>query len=359
MTDAAPTTDAAAAPDAAEATVTYSMSGGFAALLGKLDAALAVTSYQSNLLYLIGRKQGGGAHVHQTALRKPMGLHAEGRRLIVAAGSQLLRFEDVLEPGEVANGVFDALMVPRTINVTGALDAHDIGLLDDGSPVFVATRFNCLATTSERHSFRPLWRPPFVTALVDEDRCHLNGLAMDGTRPAFVTAVSRSDTIDGWRDRRASGGVVVDVDTGEIACEGLSMPHSPRLHDGRLWVLNSGTGELGWVEGGTFHPLAFCPGFTRGLAFAGGFAFVGLSRPRYKRFEGLDLDRRLREADSEPWTGIQAIDLSTGRCAEWFRIDGKVAELYDVALMPGVAQPMSVGPTSAEAAKLVTIDRSA
>jgi uncharacterized protein (TIGR03032 family) len=196
--------------------------------------------------------------------------------------------------------------------------------------------------------------------LVDEDRCHLNGMAMRDGEAAYVTAVSRSDTIDGWRDRRADGGVVVDVKSGEIVCDGLSMPHSPRLHNGRLYVLNSGTGELGSVDlpagggKGKFEPIVFCPGFLRGLTFSGRYAFVGLSKPRYKRFEGLALDQRLAAVDSEPWCGVQVIDLERGSCVDWFRIDSQVSELYDLAVIPGAACPMAVGPGTPEAASVVT-----
>src|SRR5262245_53653882 len=102
-----------------------------------------------------------------------------------------------------------------------------------------------LATISEAASFRPLLRTKFLTALAPEDRCHLNGLAMDGARPAFVAAVSRSDVADGWRDRRRDGGIVIDVASSEIVASGFSMPHSPRLYDGKLWLLNAGTCELG------------------------------------------------------------------------------------------------------------------
>ena len=144
--------------------------------------------------------------------------------------------------------MFDACYVPRETFVTGELDAHDVGLLADGRIVFVNTLYNCLATPSERHSFTPIWKPPFISKIVKEDRCHLNGLAMEDGVPRYVTAVSKSDTIDGWRDRRIDGGIVIDVQSGEIVIGGLSMPHSPRLYRGKLWVLNSGTGELGWVE---------------------------------------------------------------------------------------------------------------
>lgn len=175
--------------------------------------------------------------------------------------------------------------VPREIFVTGELDSHDIGLLKDGRAVFVNTLYNCLATPSERHSFTPIWKPPFISKLIKEDRCHLNGLAMEGGVPRYVTAVSKSDTIDGWRDRRFDGGIVINVQSGEIMIGGLSMPHSPRLYADRLWVLNSSTGDFGWIERGSksddakFHVLAFCPGFVRGLAFHGKFAFVST---RYK-----------------------------------------------------------------------------
>lgn len=332
----------------------YSFSAGFVPRLARLGLTLAFTSYQSGLLYMLGVNGRGGANLHQSAMPKPMGLAYDGRQLVLAAGWQIIRFAQVLKPGERANEDYDACFVPRRIDVTGSLDAHDVGIAADGEPVFVNTRFNCLARTDACHSFAPLWRPPFISALVDEDRCHLNGLAMENGKPAFVTAISRSDTIDGWRDRRAAGGVAVSVQTGEVVCEGLSMPHSPRRHDGELWLLNSGTGDLGVVRDGRFLPRAFCPGFLRGLRFHGGLAFVGLSKPRYSRFEGLALDERLKAADSEAWCGIQVLDLASGTCVDWFRIDGSVSELYDLELLPGIACAMTVSPGAPESASLVT-----
>ncbi|MFN3989517.1 MAG: TIGR03032 family protein [Erythrobacter sp.] len=344
-----------------------SISGGLAGLLQSLGIAVAFTSYQSGLLYLLGRNA-SGAHLHQAAIGRPMGLARCGERgLVLTTGHQIIRFENPLEAHEKVNNQFDACFVPRTTHLTGELDAHDVGVEADGGIVFVNTRLNCLARPDMQHSFAPVWRPPFISALVDEDRCHLNGLAMRDGKPAYVTAASRSDTVDGWRDRRADGGVVIDVATGEIVCEGLSMPHSPRWYRGELWVLNSGTGELGVVEGlgtgkpraagkarGKFVPRVFCPGFVRGLAFHGDYAVVGLSKPRYQRFEGLALDQRLKDADSEPWCGIQIIDIRRGVCVEWLRIDGAVAELYDVEVLPGLACPMAISPSTPEAVQFVT-----
>ncbi len=340
--------------------VEYSVSGGLLNRLHTLNLSFAFTSYQSGLLYFVGRDGQGGISVHQTGLPKPMGLSLDNNgALTMTGGFQLMRFENILEPNQQINHTFDVCYVPRMVHVTGSLDAHDVGIDENGRPVFVNTRFNCLSTTSPRHSFEVIWKPSFVSAIVDEDRCHLNGLAMENGKPKYATAVSRSDTIDGWRDRRADGGIVIDVETDEIVCSGLSMPHSPRIHNGKLWLLNSGTGELGVVNiddkgAGTFEPKVFCPGFLRGLSFFENFAFVGLSKPRYKRFEGLELDQRLRDADSEPWCGVQIIDLTSGTCVDWFRIDGQVGELYDVEVVPGAVRPMAVPPESPEAAQLVT-----
>lgn len=350
-------------PAAQQGEVRYSFSNGLVSLLSKLNIALAFTSYQSGLLYLLGRREDGGAHLHQSEIMKPMGV-AVGKKgsMTVCCDSQIIQFENTLEAGEKNESGFDACYMPRTIHLTGRLDAHDIGIDTNGRCVFVNTQFNCLATVSARHSFEPIWTPPFISQMVDEDRCHLNGLAMVEGKPAYVTAVSRSDTIDGWRDRRSDGGIVVDVASNRIICEGLSMPHSPRVHHGTLWVLNSGTGELGRVVDfkkgmGKFEPIMFCPGFLRGLAFYDKYAFVGLSRPRYKRFEGLELDARLKQADSEPWTGIHVIDLEKRSCVNWFRIDGPVAELYDVAVIPHCARPMVVSPSSPDASSLITLPR--
>jgi len=346
----------------------YSLSGGLIQRLAAMRASIAFTSYQSGFLYMLGGNAQGKAQLHQSGMPKPMGLAKDGDGgLVLSAGAQLLRFANVLEPDQRINQTYDACFMPRVSHLTGRLDAHDIGVAADGELVFVNTRYNCLATSSARHSFEALWKPDFISDIVDEDRCHLNGMAMKDGLPAYVTAVSKSDTIDGWRDRRADGGVVIDVAQNNVVCEGLSMPHSPRWHDGKLWVLNSGTGELGVVDlpkgpkgkgakMGKFKPVAFCPGFVRGLSFHGKFAFVGLSRPRYKRFEGLALDQKLKDADSEPWCGVQVIDTETGACVDWFRIDGDIGELYDVELVEGFRCPMTVSPTSADAASLITFE---
>ena len=353
-------------PQEKQLQVNYSVSGGLRNRLDQLGASIVFTSYQSGLMYLIGRRPEGGISIHHTRVPKPMGICTDDEvgGFMVAGDYQILRFANVLNKNELANKAFDACYVPRRMYLTGRLDAHDIGIEASGAPLFVNTRYNCLARVSERESFEPVWKPSFVSDWIDEDRCHLNGLAMENGEARYVTVVSRSNTIDGWRDRRVDGGAVLDVKSGEIICGGLSMPHSPRLYEGRLWILNSGTGDLGFVHldgkrKGEFESVVFCPGFVRGLAFRNGYAFVGLSKPRYKRFEGLALDERLKEADSEPWCGVQIIDLSTRTCVDWLRIDGQIGELYDVDVLAGPICPMAVSADSSEAAQLTKFEKPA
>ena len=136
------------------------------------------------------------------------------------------------------------------------------------------------------------------------------------------------------------------------------MPHSPRWYDGKLWVLNSGAGEFGHIDlaTGRFEPVAFCPGYLRGLAFHGPYALVTLSKPRHVTFHGLPLDDRLAEKGAEPQCGLQVIDLRTGQIAHWLRLDGTlVTELYDVVSLPGVRQPMAIGFKTNEIERLILV----
>ncbi len=351
--DTQPDTEAGSGAIAAPAADPGAMLLGSPALaewLARENVSLAFTTYQAGRLFMIGRKPGGAMRAHERHVDHCQGLWTDGQTLWTSAKTVLWRFRNDLPAGQVMESGADRRFVPREGRVTGAVDIHDIAIGDVGGgrlgPIFVNTAFNCLATRSAAASFRTLWTPPFISALAREDRCHLNGLAMDGARPAFVTAVSRSDVADGWRDRRRDGGVIVDVASGEIVASGLSMPHSPRLHGGRLWVLNSGRGEFGTVdlESGKFTAVAFCPGYARGLAFTGDYAVIGLSRPRRnKTFEGLELDERLAAKDAEPRCGLIVVDLRSGRTIEWLRFEHTIEELYDVAVLPGVVQPEVVG----------------
>jgi uncharacterized protein (TIGR03032 family) len=295
-----------------------------------------------------------------------MGLCAHEAQLYLSTLFQLWRFDDVLAAGQRHDG-YDRLYVPQLAWTTGDLDVHDVAVMADGRPVFVNTLFSCLAVPDAATSFRPVWRPPFVSRLAAEDRCHLNGLALVDGRPGFVTAVAASDVADGWRDRRHDGGVVAEVASGETVLAGLSMPHSPRWHDAgdgpSLWLLDSGNGHFGRADlkAGRFEPVAFCPGYARGLALSGRYAVIGLSRPRgeNRTFAGLALDQALASRGAEARCGLLVIDLRTGDAVHWLRLEGVVEELYDVAVLPGAQRPMALGLVSDEIRRVITVGEDA
>jgi uncharacterized protein (TIGR03032 family) len=333
----------------------------FSSWLQSARISLAFTTYQAGKLFLLGLGPDGRLSVFERTFARSMGLAVgdDGRTLALATQYQIHRFDNVLPPGAAAKDGFDAVYAPHAGWVTGDLDTHDVALGTDGRPLFVNTLFSCVATVSDGHSFKALWKPAFISRLAAEDRCHLNGIAVEGGELRYATAVSRSDVADGWRDRRVDGGIVIDVRTQQIVASGLSMPHSPRLHQGRLWLLNSGTGEFGFVDpaSGRFEPVAFCPGYARGLAFWGNCAVIGLSVARKDRtFSGLPLDAALQSRDTEPRCGLAIFDLSSGDMSAWIRIEGVVRELYDVAVLPNVTRPSLVGFKGEEVRYVISIE---
>lgn len=335
----------------------------FTAFLAGQRASLAITTYQAGKLFLLGTRPDGRLSVFERTLPRCMGVAISPGALHVATQNQVLHFQDILtgqDPATVrgAYAGYDALYAPRRSWVTGDLDAHDLALLADGTPVLANTLFSCVAAVSDRASFVPLWRPRFVSRLAAEDRCHLNGLALENGAPRYATVIGASDVADGWRDHRTGGGMLIDITSGETVCAGLSMPHSPRLHQGTLYLLNSGTGELGRVDlaAGRFEPIAFCPGYLRGMAFIGGHAVVGLSLPRENRtFTGLPLDAALAARGAEARCAVMVIDLVTGDTVHWVRFDGVVKELYDVAALPGIQRPAAIGFLGDDINRYVTI----
>lgn len=343
-------------PTTTEFKLTFSE--GFSTWLQTTGASIAFSTYQAGKLFLIGNGIGGKISIFERTFARCMGLWSDGQTLWMGSLYQLWRFENMLGPTQHHEG-YDRLFVPRQSYVTGDVDSHDLGVGADGVPVFVNTLFNCLARPSPTHSFAPVWRPSFVTALAPEDRCHLNGLAMERGAPRYVTAVGVSDQADGWRAHRVGGGVVMDVRSGDIVVRGLSMPHSPRIHDGQLWLLNSAAGELVQVDpgDGRITPVAFCPGYLRGLAMVGDHAIVGLSKARHNRtFSDLPLGQTLARRGEEDRCGLMVINVRTGVVEHWLRLEGVVEELYDVAILPGCHRPMALGLRNEEIHHFISIE---
>ncbi|MCA9150806.1 MAG: TIGR03032 family protein [Planctomycetales bacterium] len=317
----------------------------FPAWLDQVGVSLAFSTYQVGKLFFVGHKNLERLAVFERTFNRCLGLWTDGESLWLAAAYQLWRLENALSAGTTTADGYDRLFVPRVAYTTGDVDVHDIAVDGAGGLVFVNTLFSCLATLSERYNFTPCWRPPFIDRLTAEDRCHLNGLAMDEGKARFVTACAQSNERGGWREQRRAGGCVIDVASSEIIVQGLSMPHSPRVRNGELWLLNSGEGNLGRVDlqTGRFEPVVFCPGYARGLAFYDKYAIIGLSRPRNETFAGLALDDELAKRRMQPGCGLMVVDLERGVPVEWLNLAGSVEELYDVVVLPGVRRAKALG----------------
>jgi uncharacterized protein (TIGR03032 family) len=310
----------------------------FAGILQRLGISLLVTTYQSGKLIVV-RSEGGMLNNHFRTFRSPMGVAVGEGRIALGTQREIWDFRNsaALVPKLEPAGVHDACYLPRNIHFTGDIRIHEVGFAG-GELWAVNTRFSTLCTLDSDHSFVPRWRPPFVTQIAPEDRCHLNGMAIVDGRVRYVTALGATDSAGGWRENKASGGVLVDVDSNEIVLRGLSMPHSPRQHAGKLWILESGKGTLALADlpSGRIDMVAELPGFTRGLAFAGPLAFIGLSEVRESNiFGGIPLIERVPQRSC----GVWVVDLRNGRTVAFLRFEGAVQEIFDVQILHGIRYP--------------------
>lgn len=312
----------------------------FPAILEELGCALLVTTYQAGKLVVV-RSDAGLINTHFRAFNKPMGLAVGRGRLAIGTAVDIWEFRNVpavstkLEPA----GKHDACFMPRSTHVTGDVQIHEMAYVGD-ELWFVNTRFSCLATRDADHSFRPIWRPKFITQLTPDDRCHLNGLGLVDGQPRWVTALGETDAGGAWRENKKNGGVLIDIESSEIVARGLSMPHSPRWHEGRLWLLESGTGSFGFVDvkSGRYEAIVRLDGFTRGLDMIGNLAFIGLSQVRETSiFSGVPITERLR--DGERTCGVWVVDIERGEVAAFLKFEDAVQEVFAVALLPGMRFP--------------------
>lgn len=320
----------------------FTQSEGVVALLTELQASLVISTYQANKL-VVARAQGRGISVLVRTFDRPMGIAANRRRLALGTRNQIwtLRNAPDIAPRIEPAGTHDACYVPRAAHVTGDIGVHEMAWAGD-ELWMVSTRFSCLATLDDDYSFVPRWRPAFVSDLAAEDRCHLNGLAMRNGRPAMVSALGTTDTPGGWRAEKAHGGVIIDIASGELVTHGLSMPHSPRWHGGELWVLESGTGGVVLVDPdtGRRETVTRLPGFTRGWAIIGKYAFVGLSKIRpTSAMDGVPIAARRDELKC----GVAVVDLRQGECLGLLEFQTAVEEIFDVQALRGLRFPEVIG----------------
>ncbi|MGH8489835.1 MAG: TIGR03032 family protein [Gammaproteobacteria bacterium] len=309
------------------------------ALFDELNISLVVSTYQAGKVIMV-RRDGEVLNTHFRTFAKPMGIAADRARLTIGGTNTVWYYRNVpaVAPKLEPVGKHDACYLPRRIHVTGDIDIHEMAYDGEGDLWIVNTRFGCLCTLDAEHSFYPRWRAPFLSALAPEDRCHLNGLAMVAGKPKYLTALGETDTPGGWRANKASGGVLMDLERNEIVCRGLSMPHSPRWHQGRLWCLESGQGSLAEVDPETtsVRTVAQLPGFTRGIDFVGPLAFLGLSQVRESAvFSGIPLVKRLQER----CCGVWVVHIESGETLGFLRFEAGVQEIFAVQVLPGMRYP--------------------
>ena len=330
-------------PDAAGTEVRYHYSDGFPGVLEDAACSLLVSTYQAGQLVAIGVDERRLA-LSFRGFDRAMGIAVGPDHLAVGGKEQvwLLRDHSELASAIAPAGRHDRCWLPRTSTVTGAIQCHEVawGTSATGEPDLwvVNTLFSCLAGLDPRYSFVPRWRPPFVSRLAAEDRCHLNGLAMREGAPAFVTVMALSDEPRGWRQARNDSGAVLDVGSGEVVTTGLSMPHSPRWHGDGLYVLNSGLGRLERVDvaTGRREDVAAVPGYARGLAIHGDLAFVGLSKIRETAVFG---GAPIAAYHDRLTCGLGVIELTTGNTVATLQFDNAVEEIFDVQVVPGARCP--------------------
>ncbi len=312
-------------------------------LLHQLGSTLVLSTYQAGKLVLLSAPTADRLVQLPRSFAKPMGIAEDAATdrlalackeevIVLANSSELARFYPK------APERYDALYLPRTTYHTGALDVHDLTFGDGGRSLYaVNTRFSCLMTIDDRYSFTPYWQPPFIDKLVSEDRCHLNGMALEDGTPRYATAFSQTNTPQGWRPTVTTTGVIFDVLSGEVLADGLAMPHSPRLFNGKLYVLLSATGEVVEIDRANGQRRVVCglDGFVRGMALAGEYLFVGLSKLRKNSstFGKLDFAERANAA------GIAIVHLPTGAKVGMIRYLSSVDEIYDVHVLSGKRRP--------------------
>lgn len=322
-------------------------SDGFAGWLRDNACSLVLASPDRERVFFIGLRSDGSLWAHERHIDGCKTVAASGYELWLATTYQLWRFQNVLPAGKAHRDTgADRFYCPRASYITGALFIHEIVANGTDRPRFVNTQYSCIAEPALTASFRPVWQPKFISALAPEDRCHLNGVAHHDLMPRYATARGKHDTPNGWRADQATGGLVIDVDSGEIVSDQLSMPHSPRCHDDQLYVLNTGTCEFGRVDidTGRFDPICPCPGYARGLAILGNHAVVGLSLSRKgDGFQGLPVSDSLKRDEADAICGLVVVDLTTGEAVHSFQFRHTIREIASVGILAGVRQPFMLG----------------
>jgi len=305
----------------------------FRELLSLANASLLISTYQAGQLVVV-RPQEKGLNTHFMAVNRPMGIAHRANEFALGCASSISIYRNLSAVGtKIGQGdQVDACYIPRRTHQTGAIDIHEMGYDRDQQLWFVNTKMSCLATLDDEYSFKPQWRPPFITAYDLTDRCHLNGLGFRDGRPRYVSMLGAYDTPGGWRQNKISGGQIMDITNNQVLVDGLCMPHSPRWYRDRLYFLSSGAGQLmSLIPGQAPELVAELPGFARGMDFIDRYALIGLSQIRESStFAGLPLTQKIEKRQS----GVWVVDLETQDIVAYLVFTGNVQEVFEIKVLP-------------------------
>lgn len=324
--------------------VRYAHAKNLAEVLGRAGISIVLSTYQAGKLVVIGTRD-GRLELGFCNYDRPMGIAIDQQlnRLAVATRDVIwiANNETSVARQLPGPGVVGSCFLTRSAHVTGDIQAHEIAWADRELWI-VNTRFSCLCTLDEEHSFVPRWRPRFIDRLVAEDRCHLNGLAVEHQRPKYVTVLAETNTADGWRPVKNRAGCLIDITSNEVVVGNLVMPHSPVVDQGSVYLLNSGLGALVRVgPSGDLEEIGRFPGYARGLAIYDQLAVVGLSKIREtSTFGGIPISERAHELKC----GIAIVNLSTGNLVSQFEFQSGVDEVFDVTVIPHPGRVVLRGP---------------
>lgn len=325
-----------------EASIGYVHTNNFPELLRSLNLSLLVSTYQAQRILAFSPRP-DKLFMLMRIFDRPTGMAIHQGELALGAKNKIWFLRDTGEVRDLEGNLqpYDVCFAPRKAYVTGDIAAHEMAYVN-GALQIVNTRFSCLCTVDDNNSFIPGWRPRFITELVPEDRCHLNGIAVDSSGIRYLSALGETNVKEGWRPTKADGGIIIDFKSGEIVSRGLSMPHSPRLYGGHLWILNSGRGELEVVDSktGKRQSIIRLPGFLRGIDFHKNLAFIGVCKIREKKtFGNLPIESMFPELEC----GIYAVNVQTSSIVGFIRFTKGIEELFDVKILPQCINPHIIG----------------
>ena len=316
----------------------------FAQVLHQLKISLALSTYQAGKVVLLSPRDEQRIIQLPRSFRKAMGLALHKDRMAIATLDEVIVLRNSPELAQhypTKPGVYDSMYMPRATFHTGALDIHDLEWGKSGLYA-VNTIFSCLCRIDALYNFTPIWQPPFISKLAAEDRCHLNGMAMQNGEPAYATAFNQGDAPKSWRDNILKTGIVMRVPDGKILTDGLAMPHSPRLYPEGLFVLESGRGQFTRIDpsSGAVTPVFQYPGFLRGMDRYGDYLFIGVSQVRASSKTFSKIDERFRQSPA----GILVVHLPSGKLVGQLAYQASVEEIYDVKVLPQLLRPNILSP---------------